>query len=301
MFHGSLVQVRHPKHIKLAEKTRGHWVTATGRRRTGRCEDAVLDIHELQFLQIIKPAMVYDLSQELDWRLGTVGLKTGHIDIVDKDNHLTSGRRPNQVFLLLDEFILVHEEVLDIFGAGLSREVEVRTHEGLRVDLHEELTHDNGLAHTGFTQREDIKPATDQLIDHETELLGIGCGDNNVEEGHFGVKLEGGHHVVPVFELLGFEVDVVIIDIAFEWERSIDLQDFAFDELGVFRPAIERRPIIEVAPHRPHKGKNQNQVEIQFQLVLIQFLQFVLTLNKLDQLFEGNSGEVHKGLHQVGV
>ena len=301
MLHGSLVQVRHPKHIKLAEKTRGHWVTAAGRRRTGRCENAVLDIHELQFLQIVEPAMVDDLSQELDRRLGPVSLQTGHVDIVDEDNHLASGRRPNQVFFLLYEFILVHEEVLDILGAGLSREVEVRTHEGLRVDLHEELTHDNGLADTGFTQREDIEPATDQLIDHEAELLGVGRGDNNVEEGHFGVKLEGGHHVVPVFELLGLEVDVIIIHIPFERERSVDLQDFAFDELGVFRPAVGRHTIIEVAAHRPHKGKNQNQVEIQFQLVLFQFFQFVLTLDKLDQLFERHSGEVHEGLNQVGV
>lgn len=247
MFHGSLIEIWDPDHVELAEETGGHGVSSSRGWGAGRSEDTVLHIHELQFLQIIETAVIDDLSQQFNGGLGAVGLQYGHVDIIDEDHHFSTGGWTNQIFLLLDEFVFIHEQVLHILGAGLRREVQIGGDKLLGIQLQQEFIHDDGLAHPGLPGGQDIESPANQLIDNEAELLGIGRGDNDIEEGGVAVVDVLGDYVVPVLEFLVFEVDEVVIDVAFEGEGGVDLQDFALNELGVFGTGVEGLSIIEVS------------------------------------------------------
>ena len=54
--------------------------------------------------------MVEELSEQLDGRLGAVGLSDGHVQIVDKHDHLLADRRTEHALASLVQ--LRHDDVL---------------------------------------------------------------------------------------------------------------------------------------------------------------------------------------------
>jgi hypothetical protein len=193
--------------------------------------------------------MVDDLSQQLNRRLSTVGLQHRHVDVINKDDHFTAGGGSNEIFFLLHEFVLIHEQVLDVLGVGLGREVEVRRHEYLGVDLDQKFIHDDRFAHPGFPQRQHVETSVDELVDDEAELDGVGSRDQDVEERHVGVVDKFWDDVVPRLELFVLEIDEIVVDVPFERETGEDFEDLGLDELGVLLSGVPGLAVEEVAPH----------------------------------------------------
>ena len=172
--------------------------------------------------------MVDELSDELDGRLRAVLLYLGHVDVVDEQDHLLAGRRPDQVLPLLGELVLVHQEVQHVLAAGLSGEVEAGEHELSAIELHQVLLDDDGLADPGLPADKQVPFASQQHIGEVLELGGVRGRDQDVEVGDFAVIDELLDLLAPRSELLQLEVDVVVEDVALLGELGDQLRDLGF-------------------------------------------------------------------------
>ena len=68
-------------------------MTSSGGWGTCRCKYAIFYVHELQFLEVIESSVIYNLPQQFNGGLCSIGFEHGHIDVINKDDHLFSGRR----------------------------------------------------------------------------------------------------------------------------------------------------------------------------------------------------------------
>lgn len=172
------------------------------------------------------------MSQQFIRGLSAIFLQSRHIDVVNKHNHLFISDWPHFVPPLLCKLILVHEDIQNVLGAGLCREVEHRVAVLFGVEGRHELSDDNGLTHSRFTTYQAVVSSEEQFFQDILEFYGICSRDENAEIRHAFDVLELFDEFSPRMELFLGEVDVVVIDLPFVWEAVEELHYFPFDVLA---------------------------------------------------------------------
>lgn len=90
---GVLVETSDGYDVKMPQEARSD-IVVDGCHRVEEGEVDRLLKHLLLLLEVIEPALVYQLSQELDGWLGTVLLLHRHVQIIDEDDGLGDALRP---------------------------------------------------------------------------------------------------------------------------------------------------------------------------------------------------------------
>mmetsp|Transcript_43578 Transcript_43578/g.42079 ORF Transcript_43578/g.42079 Transcript_43578/m.42079 type:complete len:230 (+) Transcript_43578:847-1536(+) len=112
------------EHIKVPDVSGGDVISASSWGAHGRDELDGLDVSELPLLgvDVVPPAVVHPLPQELDRRLSPVDFLLGHVQIVHKDHSLLAQRRP--IDALPPLLSLPINDPLRLIGTGLCGEGE---------------------------------------------------------------------------------------------------------------------------------------------------------------------------------
>jgi len=76
----------------MTEEAGGHLVATTAWRCASADELRVLDLLEDKLLGVVETSGVNGLPEKLARRLGSVGVKLGHVDIIDEEDHLLATR-----------------------------------------------------------------------------------------------------------------------------------------------------------------------------------------------------------------
>jgi hypothetical protein len=106
----------------VTEEAGGYSVSATTGGSATSNELGVLDKLEEQLLNVPETTLINDLSEELTRRLGTVGLKLRHVNIIDEEDFAGSENlRREQVLTLLVQ--ITFECILQVSTGSLTREV----------------------------------------------------------------------------------------------------------------------------------------------------------------------------------
>ena len=66
-------------------------VAATVGRTTGSYKNDIFNVHEVEFLKVIEPTMVDDLTKEFNGGLGEVLFWSRHVDVVTEEHHFLAG------------------------------------------------------------------------------------------------------------------------------------------------------------------------------------------------------------------
>jgi hypothetical protein len=181
-------------------------------------KDAVGDLHEKELFQVIETALINDLPQQFIGGLRAVLFEGRHVDIINKENHLFTAEWSNFSSSLFGEFIFVEEDIEDIFGIGLGREVHGSVSILIKLSAAEEIGNDDGLSDTSFTRKKAVHFVLNQFVQDVLVFDCIAGRHKNVKVGSFRIVFELSDQFCPVAELLLLEVDKVVKNLVFVWE-----------------------------------------------------------------------------------
>jgi len=170
--------------------------------------------------EVIEASMINNLSNEFDGGLGAVAIELRHVDIINEHDHFPSGGRSDDFFGFGLELVFIEEEVLDIAGAGLCAEVEIRIDIVGLFKVGNEVLDDNAFSGSSFSTNKDIEAVFEEVIKDELDSGSILSGNKDIEEGDVFVVFPVRQEVVPGAELFFGEVGVVVINLVFIGEAG---------------------------------------------------------------------------------
>jgi hypothetical protein len=108
----------------------GHTIPTSSWGTSRTDHESILDSLPEEFLSIIEAFLIKEESEQFDRRLRTILFKVRHIDIINVEGNMFGAFASKKTLSLLKEFGL--NELLDLFGGGLSRECHVDNVNALR-------------------------------------------------------------------------------------------------------------------------------------------------------------------------
>mmetsp|Transcript_75508 Transcript_75508/g.180374 ORF Transcript_75508/g.180374 Transcript_75508/m.180374 type:complete len:801 (-) Transcript_75508:7569-9971(-) len=216
----------------------------------GRQHVDVDQLSELPALPVI-PAISHGrqnehLAQDLDRRLGAILLFEGHVQVVDEDQHLLPGRRPESALLALVQLAVNH--ILGLVGRGLRGEGEGVGGVAVRAEALEQHALDGGcLGSTCGPGDQDVVALLDQGADQELVAAGV----------------RGRHHDGVVRRVLG---DVEALDAL---RPGLPLPALHGVDEGVVQQALAGRRWHGAAPGDVQLGEVRHEVELLQQVLLV--------------------------------
>jgi hypothetical protein len=248
--HGGLWKVGYPNHVEVTEEAGGYSVSATTGGSATSNELGVLDKLEEQLLNVPETTLINDLSEELTRRLGTVGLKLRHVNIIDEEDFAGSENlRREQVLTLLVQ--ITFECILQVSTGSLTREV----HKGGVNALiwgHKVILGNDGLTDTSFTWQKYVVTGCDEDSEKVLVLDCVVGGNEDIEEVEFRVVLEGWNLFLPGLETMIslFETVLVNVTLGEFGEMLSHLATEEFSEHGA-------GGIVQVGTDGPHETERQ--------------------------------------------
>ena len=209
-------------------------------------KDAVGDLHEKELFQVVETALINDLPQQFIGWLCAVLFESRHVDIINKENHLFTTERSNFSSSLFGEFIFVEEDIEDVFGVGLGREVHGSVSILIKFCAAEEIGDNNGLTDTSFTRKETILFVLNQFVQDVLVLDCIAGWHKDVEVRSFRIIFKLSHQFCPVAELLLLEVNKVVKNLVFVWESRVKFEDFVLDMVAEFHSRVVFHIVIKI-------------------------------------------------------
>mmetsp|Transcript_6913 Transcript_6913/g.16623 ORF Transcript_6913/g.16623 Transcript_6913/m.16623 type:complete len:1317 (-) Transcript_6913:1319-5269(-) len=212
--HGLVRGRWHAQHREVAREARRDLGAAAARRRGAGEHDRVDDVLPEELVAVVEALEVEELAEQLDRRLGAVGLSERHVHVIDEDQNRATSRRAEQRLALLLELAL--DGGLRDERRGLGRVAEEQgqqPHPALllgRLEIAEELRDHGGLTRAGEARDEDAMVHLDHALHKERVADRVGRGNDEAEEGHRGVVVELGDDLGPRHELLLGNVDEVV-------------------------------------------------------------------------------------------
>ena len=87
--------------MKLPQQTWRDLITTATWRCTSTGDHHVLHVFEKQFMHVVETPLINGLSQQLIRRLGSVGFKSRHVQVVNKEKHAFARGRAQKILPLL--------------------------------------------------------------------------------------------------------------------------------------------------------------------------------------------------------
>ena len=233
-----------------------------------------------QLLFVIPMRVIQMLTHKCDSGLGIIGIKFGHVEIIDEVDEFTLGGSNTSSSLLLK---LRLQNLLE--KGRISEEIEVDDLLGVGISLFSELVKETlnnlGLTTSSRTDKHGWDTDLDELSHNVLRSNSIGCGDGVVSDSLGGInrRLNGViSELVPVFHLGVLVVKVVVENCSLRRE---------FDGLpGVSPEFIEVNSRLvtfhnfEASSHAPNHAENENVFEsLDFLLSKHNFEEFTDAVN----------------------
>lgn len=280
--HDVLVEIGARDDVEVTTEARSHRVFTASRWAHCTDQNNVRDLDErVLIVRVIVPlAMVNPLSEELNGRLCSLFLHSGHVEVVDEDCHpLVVGR--TQVPALPQHELLLNL-LLGVVGRGLRAEANGKGIELVFLELFEELGHCDSLASARRAHKQDGLVCRDEHPQNVLLLHSLSGWDNDFVLGE-ALLLSGEHvaisavqHIFPAEPEDAIHVEVgrrqaLVWDLRGALDAELFVVYFVYLANVLFQKSKELAyvTILNDGTHGPHDSVLENHVKSLGDFVLL--------------------------------